>query len=131
MHRWRRAAGTGAHLVWRVKNGRKSLPAKVITTLADGSSLVRLRESDAMLSARRKSTADPKAARLQDITARLVEFVVTVTDEAGTTSTSRFRVLTTLLDPEAYPAPQIAACYAERWQVEGLAPSPYLLKLDV
>src|SRR5665811_1845916 len=51
MHRWRTAAGTGAHLIWRVKNGAKSLPAKVITTLADGSHLVRLRESDAMLSA--------------------------------------------------------------------------------
>ena len=52
MHRWRTAAGTGAHLIWRVKNGAKSLPAKVITTLPDGSHLVRLRESDAMLSAR-------------------------------------------------------------------------------
>ena len=118
MHRWRRAAGTGAHLVWRVKNGPKSLPASIIKVLDDGSCLVRLRESDSMLSARRKTSGEAKAARLDDITARLVEFVVTVTDEAAKTSTSRFRVLTTLLDPQAYPAPQIAACYAERWQVE-------------
>jgi hypothetical protein len=118
MHRWRRASATGAHLVWRVKNGRKSLPAEVITELPDGSYLVRLRESDAMLTARRKATGDPKAARLQDITARMVEFTVTVTDQAGRCSFSRFRVLTTLLDPDAYPAAAIAACYAERWQVE-------------
>src|ERR1035437_4772068 len=69
MHRWRTAAGTGAHLIWRVKNGAKSLPAKVITTLADGSHLVRLRESDAMLSARRKASQDKTIPRLGDITA--------------------------------------------------------------
>ncbi|MBI1758722.1 MAG: hypothetical protein HYR62_05800 [Actinobacteria bacterium] len=45
MDRFRRAAATGAHLIWRVKNGKKSLPATVIRTLADGSHLVRLRES--------------------------------------------------------------------------------------
>jgi Transposase DDE domain len=118
MHRWRTAAATGAHLVWRVKNGAGSLPARVVDTLPDGSRRVRLRESDGMLSRRRKTTGDKKAPRLEDITARLVEFTVTVTDEAGRTRPSRFRVLTTLLDHQAYPAQEIAACYAERWQVE-------------
>jgi hypothetical protein len=118
MHRWATAASTGAHLIWRVKNGHKSLPAKITQTLCDGTGLVRLRESDAMLRARRKASGDPKAARLQDITARLVEFIVIVTDETGRTSSSRFRVLTTLLDPETHPGAQIAACYAERWEVE-------------
>jgi hypothetical protein len=118
MHRWRTASATGAHLVWRVKNGRKSLPARVITDLADGSYLVHLRESDAMLTARRKAIVDPKAVRLQHITARMIEFIVTSTDQAGRVSFSRFRVLTTLLDPHACPAAQVAACYAERWQVE-------------
>lgn len=37
---------------------------------------------------------------------------------AGRTRTSRFRVLTTLLDDHAYPAQAIAALYAERWQAE-------------
>jgi len=118
MHRWRTAAGTGAHLVWRVKNGAKSLPAKVISTSEDGSHLVRLRESDAMLTARRKTSGDKKASRLADITARLVEFTVTTTDEGGRSRTSQFRVLTTLLDHDAYPAGQVAAAYSERWQVE-------------
>jgi hypothetical protein len=71
-----------------------------------------------MLARRRKASGDPKAARLPDILARLVEFTVTVTDRAGTTTTSRFRILTTLLDHHAYPAEQIARVYAERWQVE-------------
>jgi hypothetical protein len=118
MHRWRTAAATGAHLAWRVKNGIASLPATVLATLPDGSQLVRLRESDAMLARRRKITGDPRAVRLPDITARLVEFIVTVTDEAGQARPSRFRVLTTLLDPEAYPATEIAQAYARRWQVE-------------
>lgn len=118
MHRWQVAAATGAHLAWRVKNGIKSLPAKILETLPDGSQRVRLRESDAMLSRRRKTSGDPKAARLTDITARLVEFTVAGTDRAGTTTTSRFRVLTTLLDHDAYPAGQIAVLYAERWQAE-------------
>ena len=104
MHRWRTAAATGAHLAWRVKNGTTSLAATVLGVLAtrpDGSQLVRLRESDAMLARRRKTTGDPRGVRLSDITARLVEFTVTVTDEAGRTRPSRFRVLTTLIDHQA------------------------------
>ncbi|MBM0240462.1 IS4 family transposase, partial [Micromonospora sp. ATA32] len=118
MRRWRVAAATGAQLAWRVKNGHNSLPAKILHTLPDGSQRVRLRESDAMLTRRRKTSDEPKAVRLEDITARLVEFTVTLTDRVGKTSTSRFRVLTTLLDHDAYPAEQIAALYAERWQAE-------------
>jgi hypothetical protein len=118
MHRWRTAAATGAHLAWRVKNGATCLPMTVIETLPDGSQRVRLRESPGMLSYRRKTSGDKKAPRLEDITARLVEFTVTVTDKTGKTTTSRFRVLTTLLDHQAYPATAIAACYAERWQAE-------------
>lgn len=118
MDRWRTAAATGAHLAWRVKNGHNSLPTTVIATLPDGSHLVRLRESDAMLSRRRKTSGQAKAPRLAGIAARLVAFTVTVTDQAGTTTTSRHRVLTTLLEHDAYPAAEIAACYARRWQVE-------------
>jgi hypothetical protein len=86
--------------------------------LPDGSELVALTESDAMLSRRRKATGEKKAARLEAMTARLVSFIVTATDTDGRTTTSRFRVLTTLLDHDAYPAEQIAAVYAQRWQVE-------------
>jgi hypothetical protein len=118
MHRWVTAAATGAHLVWRVKNGHGSLPAKVLKTLPDGSRLVLLRESDGMLAHRRKKTGDPEAPRLPDTVARLVEFRVTATDDAGKSKTSRYRVLTTLLDHETPPAVEIASCYAERWQVE-------------
>jgi hypothetical protein len=120
MNRWRDAADTGADLLWRVKNGVRSLPVDHTRsrTLPDGSVLVVLRESDAMLSRRRKATGQKRAPRLSEITARLIEFTVTTTDQAGRATPSRFRVLTTLLDPDAYPAVEIARCYSRRWEAE-------------
>jgi hypothetical protein len=118
MHRWVAFAATDAHLAWRVKNGAKSLPAKITEVLTDGSQLVRLRESDSMFYARRRAAGDTTLARLPDTIARLVEFTLLVTDRSGRTRSSRFRILTTLLDHHAYPAQAIAALYAERWQAE-------------
>ncbi len=118
MARWVAFSATGAQLAWRVKNGKNSLPAKTVAVLPDGSTRVRLRESSSMLARRRAKAGDPTLARLADTIARLVEFDVRVTDAAGKTKTSRYRILTTLLDHQAYPAKQIAAVYAERWQVE-------------
>jgi hypothetical protein len=118
MHRWVAFAATDAHLAWRVKNGAKSLPAKILQTLGDGSHLVRLHESQSMLRARRRATGDTSLPRLPDTIARLVEFTLTVTDRSGRARTTRFRILTTLLDHHTWPAQQIAALYAERWQAE-------------
>jgi hypothetical protein len=118
MHRWIAFTATDAHLAWRVKNGAKSLPASIIEVLGDGSQRVRLRESNSMLYARRRATGDATAPRLPDTIARLVEFTLLVTDRSGRTRSSRFRILTTLLDHHAYPAQAIAALYAERWQAE-------------
>jgi hypothetical protein len=119
MDRWIRAAATGAHLLWRVKNGARSLPARLDQTLSDGSARVVLHESDAMLTRRRKTCGDKGLTRLAPVLARLVEFTVTSRDRTGQrTKTSRYRVLTTLLDHTRYPAGQIAALYAERWQIE-------------
>lgn len=121
MSRWVTISGTGAQLLWRVKNGAKSLPAKIIGSLPDGSALVRLRESDSMLCRRRADASRPgdkTLTRLPATVARLIEFDVTARDHAGTTRTSRFRLLTTLLDPDTHPAQALAALYAERWQIE-------------
>jgi hypothetical protein len=74
MARFLAAAATGAQLAWRVKNSNAHLPAKVSATLPDGSQLVRLHESDGMLSRRRRNTGDYTLPRLADTTARLVEF---------------------------------------------------------
>jgi transposase IS4-like protein/DDE family transposase len=116
MDRFLRFSARGADLAWRIKNGAKSVPLKTIKTLPDGSELVMLHESDGMRARRRRETQDPQAERLPDTTARLVTFTVTAVTRSGRTKTTLLRVLTTLLDHQAYPAAQIAALYAERWQ---------------
>jgi len=118
MDRWLRFTATGAHLAWRVQNGKHSLPARLIEQLPDGSHLVRLRESDNMRAKRRKDSGHRHAERLPDTVARLVEFDVAVTDLRGRRRTSRIRLLTTLLDHRSFPARELAKIYGERWQVE-------------
>jgi hypothetical protein len=117
MDRWLRFSAGGAHLVWRVKNGAKSVPFKTIRTLPDGSELVLLRESGSMLGKRRRQSGDKNLPRLPGTVARLVSFTVTART-AHRARTSVIKVLTTLLDPEQFPAREIAALYAERWQAE-------------
>ena len=56
--------------------------------------------------------------RLPDTIARLVCFTILTRTRRGRTKATAIRVLTTLLDPDAFPAREIAARYAERWQVE-------------
>ena len=118
MDRWTRFSGTGAHLCWRVKNSARSVPFKTIRALHDGSELVLLRESNAMLSKRRRDADGPALPRLPDTAARLICFTVLTRTRSGRTKTTAIRVLTTLLDPDLYPARELAALYARRWQVE-------------
>src|SRR5205823_13466264 len=118
MDRFLRFSARGADLAWRIKNGAKSVPLKTVRTLPDGSELVMLHESDGMRTRRRRDTGNPQAARLPDTAARLVTFTVTAATRSGKTKTTLMRVLTTLLDHEKYPAREIAALYAERWQIE-------------
>jgi hypothetical protein len=118
MHRFVRFAATGAHLLWRVKNANHLVSGRITKPLPDGSYLVRLHESDGMLAERRRQPGRRRAARLPDTTVRLIEFEVTVTSHGAKPRTSRVRLLTTLLDHEAFPADALARLYAERWQVE-------------
>jgi Insertion element 4 transposase N-terminal/Transposase DDE domain len=117
MDRWIRFSGRGAHLAWRVKNGAKSVPFKTLRTLTDGSELVLLRESDSMLGKRRRDAGNKVLPRLPDTVARLVSFAITART-ARRAKTTTIKVLTTLLGPDAFPAREIAALYAERWQIE-------------
>jgi Transposase DDE domain/Insertion element 4 transposase N-terminal len=118
MDRWLRFSAAGAHLLWRVKNAARSVPFRQLRTLKDGSELVLLRESANMLGKRRRDAGDRTVPRLEDTVARLVCFTVLTRTSRGRTKTAAIRVLTTLLDPDAFPAAEIAALYAARWQVE-------------
>jgi Transposase DDE domain/Insertion element 4 transposase N-terminal len=118
MERYLAAAATGADLVWRWKNDAKSLPAKTLEALPDGSELVVMRESAGMLSRRRRESRNRAAPRFPDTIARLVTFTIVTRTASGRSKTTRIRVLTTLLDHEEFPAREIAELYARRWQIE-------------
>ena len=118
MERYLAAAATGSDLVWRWKNDAKSLPAKTLEVLPDGSELVVMRESAGMLSRRRRESRNHAARRLPDTIARLVTFSIVTRTVSGRSKTTRIRVLTTLLDHEEFPAREIAELYARRWQIE-------------
>jgi hypothetical protein len=83
MSRWIRFSRGGAHLCWRVKNSARSVPFKTVRTLADGSELVLLRESSAMLGTRRRDAGDKTVPRLPDTVARLVSFTVLTRARSG------------------------------------------------
>src|SRR5215207_2972114 len=59
----------------------------------------------------------PKARRRRvgGIAVRVVEYAL---DTPAGPGTERYRLLTSLLDPAAFPAPRLAAAYHERWEVE-------------
>jgi hypothetical protein len=113
MDRFLRFSATGAHLAWRVKNAAKCVPFKTARVLPDGSELVMLHESDGMRTRRRRETGNRNAERLPDAIARLVTFTITAKTRSGRAKTTQIRLLTTLLDHQAFPARAIAALYAE------------------
>jgi hypothetical protein len=118
MDRWLRFSAAMADLCWRIKNGAKSVPLRIIRALPDGSELVMLHESDGMLCRRRRDAGDRALPRLPDTVARLVQFTIVTRTRGGRAKTSTIRLLTTLLDHEEFPASEIAVLYAERWQIE-------------
>ncbi|WP_413754515.1 IS4 family transposase [Streptomyces sp. R-74717] len=96
---WRAAAATGADLLWRVKSNAV-LP--VVTSLPDGSYL-----SEIVAARDKNRRADP--ARV-----RVIEYTLGPRGKDGTV----YRLVTTLLDPDTAPAAELAALYAERWEIE-------------
>jgi hypothetical protein len=101
---WQAMAQTGAELVWRVKCASRTAPKlPVDQVLADGSWRSRIYAA----SDRRKR---------HPITVRVIEY--TLTDPGRRTSTDRYRLITTILDPDLAPAHELAALYTERWEIE-------------
>lgn len=99
--RWQRAAATGAALCWRVST-RMRLPRDVV--LEDGSYHSRL-----YAFADRHRHQDPMVVRV-------VEYRL---DDPGRPGQAEgYRLLTTVLEPGAAPAPELAALYGQRWEFE-------------
>jgi len=120
---WKAAASTGAALLWRVP---ASMHLPVVTALPDGSWLTHINDPAAArhrvhLNGRRRrrgSKLGPDTGPLPGITARVIEFWLTVTTEDGAVRTERYRLITTLTGWHAAPAPELAAGYAWRWAIE-------------
>ena len=120
---WGAAAATRADLLWRVR-ASQHLPA--VRELPDGSWLTHVNDPRAVTARcrrngerrRRGSRLPPDNSPLPGITARVIAFTLTVTADDGTARTEPYRLLTTLLDHRAHPAPALAAAYARRWAAE-------------
>lgn len=102
---WKDSAATGAALLWRMK-ANSVLP--VGEDFDDGS----------YLSAVYPSSKD-RAKGTNGIPVRVIEYEVTTGEEAGTgEEVSKFLLITTILDPAAAPAEDLAGLYARRWEIE-------------
>jgi hypothetical protein len=85
-------AATGAHLLVRLKNGRK-IP--VLARYPDGSYL----------------------STLGRLRVRIIECEITITTTTGR-HTGVYRLATTLLDHHHYPAAELIRLYHDRWEIE-------------
>ncbi len=97
---WKKAAATGAHLLWRAKTGLKHHRRE---DLPDGSWLARWEPSE-------ERGAKGRAAGA--VTVRVIEYRL---QDGGS---EVYRLITTLLDPVHAPARELAALYPRRWEIE-------------
>ena len=97
---WRRAAKTGAELLWRT---RQNARLDVEQRLRDGSYLSRIYSS----------TSDRRNQR-NGIVVRVIDY--RLKDVPG--SEEMYRLITTILDPQQALASELAALYHERWEIE-------------
>ncbi len=97
---WLKAHSTGADLLWRMK---KNLVLPCLERLPDGSYLSCIYPSE---KDRRHNT--------RGVTVRVIEYRL----EGVANAEDVYRLLTTILSPEASPAGELAALYHQRWEIE-------------
>jgi len=96
---WEQASATGADLLWRAKN---NVVPRQVEVLDDGSWLGELRANNAKLNS-------------PHVVVRVVDYDI---DDGRGEPMGPFRLFTTLLDPDEVSATQLAAAYAQRWEIE-------------
>ncbi len=107
---WQQALASGAHLLWRAGDGRH-LP--VLRMLDDGSYLSEIEPSAPVQRRRRRIESDAVAVKSL---VRVIEYRLDKVADAQ----PRYRLLTSLLDPGAAPAMELAALYHRRWHIESV-----------
>ena len=96
---WQNAVKTGADLCWRVAD---NLNLESIEDLPDGSYLAEVFHS----------VRDRK--RRRPVRVRVIEYTI----QDGREPAGPFRLVTTILDHTEVPAIELAAAYAQRWEIE-------------
>ena len=98
---WGRASDTGADLLWRIRTDKAGPRAVHVQDLPDGSWLAHLKKSTD------RTDTPPMLVRVVDYTI-----------DDGRTNPERYRLFTTLLDPDQTSASDLAAAYHQRWEIE-------------
>ena len=97
---WNRARAQGAALVWRIKKNLRLRPEQ---HLADGSYLSQIYPS-----------GKDWRKRSNGVLVRVIDYRL----EGVADAEPIYRLLTTILVPEEAPAPELAALYQQRWEIE-------------
>lgn len=97
---WRQARATGSDLLWRI---RKNLRLPCEQRLDDGSYLSRIYPSQ-----------QDRQRQRHGVVVRVIDYRL----EGVAGAEPMYRLVTTILDPEKAPAPDLAALYHERWEIE-------------
>jgi hypothetical protein len=100
---WRKAIATGADLLWRIRTDKSGPKPTHLRDLDDGSWLAHLRG------------LTPAAARREEpMLVRVIDYTL----DDGRDNPTVYRLFTTLTDPEQVSAAELAAAYAQRWEIE-------------
>jgi hypothetical protein len=100
---WRKAIGTGADLLWRIRTDPAGPQPTHLEDLPDGSWLAELR----------RSTGAAERA-LPPMTVRVIDYRI----EDGRDHPGGYRLFSTILDPAEASATDLAAAYQRRWEIE-------------
>jgi hypothetical protein len=100
---WRKASGTGADLLWRVRTDTAGPKPTPLRDLSDGSWLAHLHQ-----------THSAAARRAEPMLVRVIDYTI----DDGRDNPASYRLLTTLTDPNEATAEQLAAAYTQRWEIE-------------
>jgi hypothetical protein len=114
---WQAAAATGAGLLWRVKS---DLRLPVLDLLPDGSYTSVLARPSLHDKARNKLIAAARAGKHLDqsqaMRVRVIEYEIA--DRDGDGSGELIALVTTITDPAAASAQELAQAYCQRWEEE-------------
>jgi hypothetical protein len=100
---WRKALATETDLLWRVRTDKSGPKPVHLEDLPDGSWLARLHQ-----------THSASARRAEPMLVRVIDYTI----DDGRDNPTAYRLFTTVTDPDEVSATELAAGYAQRWEIE-------------